>query len=610
MKERWLIAIPSLAALACIGILVYLLIQIDDTRKRFQEDGVLEFNFVQQLDHNFDAFAESLEDYRIAETDELKQERQTLYLRRFDILWSVFNHVDPSWLGTLKNQATTDALVRDANKWLTDNENLMVTDVALSTEETIRLTKESRQLSNRIYEIGLTMFQNKSEIRDDITERMDIQYQAFRISALMLLIAGGLAFSLLIRAYRRTTNLAAERHETQLKLSTALEELTSGDQERKAQNRFIAAASHDLRQPLHALGLYLSALKAHISTERGHGILENVNRSTEALNELLSSLLDISKLDAGVIDVTEESFSLDDVFEQLHQSFLPEATEKNLAFDVNLSNLWVKSDRVLLKRILRNLVSNGLKYTSEGSVSLNAELREGKVLVSVTDTGFGIPKNEQEAIFNEYYQLHNPERDRTKGLGLGLSIVRRLARLLNLEINIESAHARGTSFEVLINEGKPGRATKGGMGVRPHSYDSELAELSILVIDDEADVRDSMAAVLTKKVSTVITAESADDACEQLISTETVPDLIIADYRLRDDQTGDSAIERVREEVNEDIPALIITGDTSPARLREATASGFRLLHKPVVAEDLLIAVADVVADIDADVSTEIAELS
>lgn len=592
MKDRLLIAIPTLVALMCTGSLMYLLIELDATRKRFQDDGVLEFNFVQQMDHNFDVFSESLEDYRVAKTEDKLRVAKTKYLQRFDILWSALHHIDRGWLGTLNDQAATEQLVRDATAFLNKNDLLMSPNVALTEADLIRITTESRAFSSRIYELGLTMFQNKSRIRDDISNRMNTQYLAFCISALMLVLAGGLAFYLLSRAYKRMETLAAERHATEFKLTTALEELTSGDQERKAQNRFIAAASHDLRQPLHALGLYLSALKAHISTQRGHGILENISRSTEALNALLSSLLDISKLDAGVIDATEESFSLDTVFEQLHQTFQPEALENGLALNVNLTDLWVRSDRVLLERILRNLVSNGLKYTSEGSVSLNAEKHDEKVRILVTDTGHGIPKNEQEAIFNEYYQLHNPERDRAKGLGLGLSIVRRLARLLELEVTIVSERTRGTTFEILVQEGEP-RSSASKTHRLDSSYDDELANLSILVIDDEADVRESMRSVLDGKVKTVLTADSAIDACEQLISSEIVPDLIIADYRLRDDQTGDSAIERVREEVNEDVPAMIITGDTSPARLREATASGFRLLHKPVATEDLLVAVAD-----------------
>ena len=592
MKDRLLIAIPILVALTCAATLIYLLILIDATRQRFQDDGVLEFNFIQQMDHNFDGFSESLEDYRVAVTEENLRITKAKYLQRFDILWSTLNHIDRAWLGSLNDQANTEQLVQDGNAFLDKNEPLMSPDVTLNEADIVRIAKESRALSSRVYELGLTMFQNKSRIRDDISNRMNTQYLAFCIAALMLVFAGGLAFYLLSRAYKRMETLAAERHATEYKLTTALEELTSGDQERKAQNRFIAAASHDLRQPLHALGLYLSALKVHISTQRGHGILENISRSTEALNELLSSLLDISKLDAGVIDATEESFSLDTVFEQLHQTFQPEALENGLALNVNLTDLWVRSDRVLLERILRNLVSNGLKYTSEGSVSINAEKHDEKVRILVSDTGHGIPKNEQEAIFNEYYQLHNPERDRAKGLGLGLSIVRRLAKLLELEVRIVSEHTQGTTFEILVQEGEPRRST-GKIHRLGRSYDDELANLSILVIDDEADVRESMRSVLDAKVRTVLTADSANDACEQLISSEIVPDLIIADYRLRDDQTGDSAIERVREEVNEDVPAMIITGDTSPARLREATASGFRLLHKPVVTEDLLVAVAD-----------------
>ena len=465
----------------CAGTLIYLLILIDATRQRFQDDGVLEFNFIQQMDHNFDGFSESLEDYRVAKTEENLRLTKAKYLQRFDILWSTLNHIDRGWLGSLNDQANTEQLVQDGNAFLDKNDPLMSPDVTLNEADIVRIAKESRALSSRVYELGLTMFQNKSRVRDDISNRMNTQYLAFCIAALMLVFAGGLAFYSLSRAYKRMKTLAAERHATEFKLTTALEELTSGDQERKAQNRFIAAASHDLRQPLHALGLYLSALKAHISTQRGHGILENISRSTEALNELLSSLLDISKLDAGVIDATEESFSLDIVFEQLHQTFQPEALENGLALDVNQTDLWVKSDRVLLERILRNLVSNGLKYTSEGSVSLNAEKHGDKVSIFVTDTGHGIPKNEQEAIFNEYYQLHNPERDRAKGLGLGLSIVRRLAKLLELEVKIVSEHAQGTTFEILVQEGEPRRSTH-KIHRLDHSYDDELADLSLSLI--------------------------------------------------------------------------------------------------------------------------------
>ena len=255
MKDRLFIAIPTLVALMCTGSLIYLLIQLDATRQRFQDDGVLEFNFVQQMDHNFDVLSESLEDYRVAKTEDKVGIAKTKYLQRFDILWSAIHHVDRRWLGTLNDHETTEQLVQDATAFLNENESLMSPEVSLTEADVIRITKESRVMSSRIYELGLTMFQNKSRVRDDISNRMNTQYLAFCISALMLVLAGGLAFYLLSRAYKRMETLAAERHATEFKLTTALEELTSGDQERKAQNRFIAAASHDLRQPLHALGL-------------------------------------------------------------------------------------------------------------------------------------------------------------------------------------------------------------------------------------------------------------------------------------------------------------------------------------------------------------------
>lgn len=598
MNNRWPVWIPGLAALVCASIIIYLIIQIDQTRRQLQDDGVMEFNFIQQTDHNLDAFGQALIDYMEVSAGTVVASRKE-YLQRYDILYSSIRHVSTTRLGNLAHLQSTVELLRDVNDFLDRLEPMMRMEQSISRQELHQIKREASSLSARVYEIGLEMFERKSVIRDHIARRMDDLYQALAIFSIFFVIASMMTIVLLLGITRRTAQLRAESLQTQTRLTSALDELTTGDIERRAQNRFMAAASHDLRQPLHALGLYLNALRRYVNGDQGMLILANIHRSTEALNQLLNSMLDLSKLDAGVVDVNRENINLDEVFDHLHQNFLPEANQRQLALDIQYSGLHVYSDQVLLERILGNLVANALNCTSQGRVSLRAASVGDKVRLSVTDTGPGIPLSEQEAIFNEYYQLQNPERDRNKGLGLGLSIVRRLTRLLEIELNISSIEGKGTTFEILLppadgvgSDGSTSRADR----MQTYSRD-DLSGLSILVIDDEQDVRDGMCTLLEQYSCDVFAADSSEQACEYIIATGWVPDVIIADYRLRAEKTGDMAIEQVREEVNLDIPAMIITGDTSPARLREATASGFPLLHKPVIADELLDAITRLVGD-------------
>ena len=598
MSNRWVAWIPGLAALVCLVVMLYLLVQIDSTRKQLQDDGVLEFNFVQQVDHNLNGFAQSLLDFQLAEADERDALRDQ-YIQHYDILYGSILHSGKSWLGHLAALDSVQAFMQQTSDFLLRNEPYMSPDQTLDKELTLQLKDESLELSQLIYGIGLEMFERKSIVRDTISRRMDDLYDALWFCSLCFVLVSLTSVLLFVATMRRAARLRAAALLTQTQLSTALDELTTGDIERRAQNRFMASASHDLRQPLHALGLYLNALRRHVSTDQGQLILSNINRSTEALNQLLNSMLDLSKLDAGVVDVTWSNLSLDAIFDNLHQNFLPEANQKELALDIQYSGLYVHSDQVLLERVLGNLVANALNYTTEGSVSVRATLNGEQACISVSDTGPGIPASEQEAIFNEYYHLQNPERDRSKGLGLGLSIVKRLTRLLDVDLELSSAEGVGTSFRLtlpLVSSSDLDNADSSAAN-SPSVCRDTLNGLSILVIDDEQDVRDGMQTLLVQHGCDVSIADSAEQACDNIIADDWVPDLIIADYRLRDEKTGDMAIRQVREEVNMDVPAMIITGDTSPARLREATASGFPLLHKPVIAEALYTAITRLVGD-------------
>jgi len=590
VNRRWVVAIPGCAALFCAAIVFYLIVQIDNTRKQLQRDGVIEFNFVQQADHNFDMFAHALSDYRTQrgtpEEDNAKQE----YLLRYDVLYSLFFSAGTRFLGSLRSLDTARHLFEDGTEFISLHEPQMNLQTELDNATLLSIEMQARDLSQRIYDIGLVLFGLKSKSHDEIGRRMDRLYVALRAFGGTFILASVLALWLFFVMFKRNANIRASAQHTQSQLSTALDEITVSDIARQAQTRFVAAASHDLRQPLHALGLYLAALKSHVNTTQGQKILDSSCRSTEALNQLLNSMLDLSKLDAGVVDVKLAHVSLQQLFKRLQQTFEPKAAARQLQLSIDGGNTFALTDPVLFERIVSNLISNALDYTEKGRVSVTAHTNGERIDVFVKDTGMGIPLDEQHAVFDEYYQLNNPERDRTKGLGLGLSIVKRLTNLLEIGLKLESRPGKGSRFSLSVAKGSADKAHT-DQTINPSAESTNLHGLSILVIDDENDVRDGMHTLLQQFRCDVVTVDSIESALTHIGTHQWVPELIVADYRLRNDQKGDSAIMSVREEVNEDVPAMIVTGDTSPARLREATASGFVLLHKPVIAKELVDAI-------------------
>jgi len=588
--ERLYIAVSSVAALICAAVVFYLMFQINNTRLTLEADGVTELNFIHQSDHNFDSFAIELMKWQQRALIDPETPRD--FTTRYDILWSMLFMPRAQWTGSLSELPETRETIAASRKFIIDIEHLMKPNAQIGDSDIEYMVETAKELGSSVYQIGLGLYQAKSALRNEISERMDRLTGAFWFFGTTLVVAGVTLFASLTRAYRRVSSLLRESSTAQEQLASALEEVTDGDIERRKQNRFIATASHDLRQPLHALGLNLATLQRHVSSTLGRRILDNASRSTETLNQLLSSVLDVSRLDAAIIEVKRSDLSLDEIFEQLRRTFTPEANERGLAFDVSLSNLIVHCDRVLLERILVNLVSNALRYTRQGSVSLAATADDQEVVISVKDTGPGIPERERAAIFDEYYQMETPDGTRTAGLGLGLSIVHRLSQLLDVGLSVDSNGDGGTRFEL--------RLARGSMLELPVVQPSagcrdaiRFDGLTALVIDDDRDVREGMHLLLEEHSCRVMTAESAGEARAAIVAEETIPDLIIADYRLRDDLTGAEAIVEVREEVNEDIPALIVTGDTSPTRLREASASGFRLLNKPVVPDELFAAISE-----------------
>lgn len=239
------------------------------------------------------------------------------------------------------------------------------------------------------------------------------------------------------------------------------------------------------------------------------------------------------------------------------------------------------------------MIDNAIKYTESGSVTLRYQAPvDGKIKLFIEDTGLGIKDEVQEKVFREFYQVHNPERDRKKGIGLGLAIVRRLCKLADIEMNLSSEVGRGTQIEFGLIEGKL-ELVEAKTSLAPAS----LINLTVALIEDEEDIRNASINMLENKGCTVLAADTIENALEILAQQDQLPDIIIADFRLRDNETGLQAIRRIRDEYNEEIPALLVTGDTAPSRLKSAAAESVDVLHKPVdikVLETKLIEVASI----------------
>lgn len=374
--------------------------------------------------------------------------------------------------------------------------------------------------------------------------------------------------------------IKARRNEIYLRIRL-FEERRRAEEANIAKSKFLAAASHDLRQPVHALTLFVAMLRERIQFPEVRSLVDNAARSVEALDGLFQALLDVSRLDAGIVQPKIGDFRIAPLFTRLITEYQAQATSKNLRLSSDYPDATVRSDPALLELILRNLLSNAIRYTARGEVVLRASSTDAGLRIEVVDTGIGIPADKHKEIFREFVQLGNPERDRSKGLGLGLAIVNRVAALLQHPVDVRSKPGEGSCFSILVPYGESSSIEETSASM-PSSVGIAIEGLTVVVIDDEPAIRDGMQGILTGWGCTAVTAASADEARDTLHARQLMPDIIIADYRLRDEKTGAQAIETLRREFGTNLPGIIITGDTAPERLREASTSGFVLMHKPV----------------------------
>ncbi|MEO8922269.1 MAG: hybrid sensor histidine kinase/response regulator [Caldimonas sp.] len=363
-------------------------------------------------------------------------------------------------------------------------------------------------------------------------------------------------------------------------------ELTAQASREKSQ--FLASASHDLRQPLHALSFFGATLERRMAHSIDQPLIHNMMRSIEALDASFGAILDISKLDAGAVEPHVQSFPIRDLFRRLQMSFAGHAEEAGLQLRFCASSKIVTSDPQLLERIMANLVQNGLRYSRPGrGVSVVARRRRGGISLEVWDSGIGIDESELPKIFAEFYQVANPGRDRGKGLGMGLAIVKRLSALLGHELTVRSKLGNGSVFRIWVARTHVEQMDEFAVGAEtiPGALDDSR---TVLLIDDEEAVRTSVGELLAEWGYEVIAVPTIADAVAAALKREGMIDVVISDLRLRQGEDGLRAIEEVRKACGFDLPALLVTGDTAQEQVRRVHESGHIVLYKPVQAKELL----------------------
>ena len=352
---------------------------------------------------------------------------------------------------------------------------------------------------------------------------------------------------------------------------------------------FLTAASHDLRQPMHALVQYFGHLQRRNRDASLTETLERSSKALDAMQDLLDSILEVSKLMMGGIRPRIGPLSIQSVLERLDAQLRPLAESKGLSFVMQDDNTWVNTDEVLLERILRNIVINAIRYTSGGEVHVQCCLESDKLVVRVADTGIGIKEENLERIFEEFFQVENDARDRRKGLGLGLSIVRQLCALLDLKVMVESTYGVGSIFSVYVPISEKALARHRAVAA---GHDYVKGSFVLLIEDDEASLR-ATSETLKELGCRVLAVGSGMEAIEKLQGQEFAPQLVLSDYRLEYGQTGIDAIRMVydnqRALYGDEflLAALVISGDTAPEELLNVQRAGYQMLHKPVKVEIL-----------------------
>jgi two-component system, chemotaxis family, CheB/CheR fusion protein len=360
-----------------------------------------------------------------------------------------------------------------------------------------------------------------------------------------------------------------------------------------AKSRFLAAASHDLRQPLQTLVLLQELLAKVAVGEKAQKLIGRLDRALGNMSGMLNALLDINQIEAGTVRAEFETFRIDALLDRVTADLACQAEAQRIALHLVPCTLSVCSDPGLLEQMIRNLVSNALKYTKRGRVLLGCRRRNGNLSIEVWDTGVGIPEGQLEDIFEEYHQLDNSARDRSLGLGLGLSIVRRLGRLLDHPVKVRSQLGKGSVFSIEVKEsraGMPARAEDKACNIQGKHHRAVRAE-TILVVEDDSEVRDLLEVSLSAEGHQVVTTNDGAEALDLLDRGALQPGLVISDFNLPNGMDGLCVASKLRARLRRSVPVIILTGDISTKTLRDIAVQGCEHLNKPASLKELVAAI-------------------
>lgn len=400
----------------------------------------------------------------------------------------------------------------------------------------------------------------------------------FYLIVTLCVVAAALVLTMLLRVHREMT----ARAESVRKLDEANASLAEST---ASKTRFLSAASHDLRQPLHSLSLLNAALRGQQLSAPALAIVEAQRDSLEAMSSLINRLLNISMIESGVIQLHVEDVPLNPLLTSLATEFRPQARDKQLQLDIEPTNDAVRTDPTLLREIVQNLLANAIRYTDRGRVSVRTRREADAVILEVSDTGRGIPEDQLERIFEEFHQLRLGSQEPREGFGLGLAIVSRLTRLLDIPISVSSRLGEGTTLTLklaaAVSTFQPIKST-------PVAVEPAIARAGrILLVDDEAAVRDATALFLQMDGHEVKAAASPEEAVLVLHQWGQSPDMIVSDFQLNASLNGAELIEQLRKLRQREIPAVVLSGDTLKVSPRCASITACRVFHKPVDAEEL-----------------------
>ncbi len=591
MKENIVKVVLLLCMITSAIVIASILREIETLESRSLTFAPGTFNALSHVDRNLDNLSFAL--YQYQQTAVNKEPSAELwknrYIDQFNIAWGNLRVFNPAFDGNSYAKNQVAEFKNNANRYLTQYEPLFEAKYDLSDKELTNLISETQILSDALHDLSQQYYFHSLNYKANWIEKLASLSKLLWIVSGVLFVAASALVGLLFISNMRKQSLVHEAQQAREELSITIDELRSGRAEQKAKDSFIAAASHDLRQPLHALGLFLGSLGPHVKNDKGHQTLQEAIQCSNNLQTLFNSMLDLSRLDAGVIKVEKSDFDLSQLVHSLITEFLAKANKASIAFHVDVPTAIVNTDPALLGRIVRNLIDNAIKHSDASNISITIRDKGfGNVFLHISDDGRGIPAAKQSQIFDEYYQIEKQTPEDSKGLGLGLFIVKRMSDLLGIDIELRSKPRIQTEFILSVQRGDATAVQHINDTFDTEIYNPMISEAFIAVIDDDEKILLAMSTMLANMDLHALTARSADELIDKIIETDTYPKLIVADYRLLKGKTGDQAIVQVRRALNLNIPGILVTGDISPIRVSEAAKSEFELLHKPVQPNQLM----------------------